>query len=229
MTGELPRGELHLSWVSVATFAAAIDGHVVLFDAYIHKEEDESNYVPAVTQDLVDLDPEYIIIGHGHFDHALEAGTIAVATGATIVGTRSHCDEAELFGGGPVQCLIAFENDAEFGDQVELSLWDGVCTTAILHPHSASEPLDPDHDPTNTVVPVPDPGSLLLHPLRFDLGASRWVLPDDDVCPAAEGDVAAGEQPGGGGGKSPLPATGAGAILGAILVVGATALARRRA
>ncbi len=163
-TGAMPRGEVHLSWVSVATFAVAMDGHVLLFDAYIHKEEEQPNYVPATTQDLLDLDPEYIVLGHGHFDHALEAGRIAAATGATVIGTEHHCQDQAAISGEEFDCRGIFDDSAAFGDTVDVDLWDGVCTTAVLHVHSAEEPPDPNHDPTNTVVPVPDAGSVLLHP-----------------------------------------------------------------
>jgi L-ascorbate metabolism protein UlaG (beta-lactamase superfamily) len=164
-TGALPRDEVHVSWVSVTTFAAALDGHVVLFDAYIHKEEDgKRNYVPATTQDLIDLKPEAIYIGHGHYDHALLSGEIAAATGATIVGTRSHCDQAAAQAGAPVPCVVAFEPGAAPGATADVDLLPGVCTTAVLHLHSGAEPPDPEHDHTNVVAPVPDAGRLLLHP-----------------------------------------------------------------
>jgi glyoxylase-like metal-dependent hydrolase (beta-lactamase superfamily II) len=164
-TGAVPVGEVHLSWVSVATFAVAMDGHVLLFDAYIHKEEGEPSYVPAITQDLIDLTPEFIVLGHGHFDHAAESGRIAAATGATIVGAQRHCDEQTEIAGQELSCLVAFDAASDTpGDTVELDLWDGVCTTAMLHVHSDAEPLDPEHDPANTVVPVPAADSVLLHP-----------------------------------------------------------------
>ncbi len=164
-TGAVPKGEVHLSWLSVATFAVAMDGHVLMFDAYIHKEEDEPNYVPAITQDMIDLTPEFVVLGHGHFDHALESGRIAAATGATIVGSQRHCEEQSEKVGEALSCIIAFDAATDTpGDTAELDLWDGVCTTAMLHVHSDAEPPDPEHDPSHTVVPAPDAGSILLHP-----------------------------------------------------------------
>ena len=61
-------------------------------------------------QELVDLDPEAIFIGHGHGDHADNAAYIAVQTGARIFGAAEHCDamrgDAErIFGPGTeVKC-----------------------------------------------------------------------------------------------------------------------------
>lgn len=175
-TGAVPAGEVHLSWASVSTFAVAWDGHVLLLDAYLHKAEDRPNYVPATYQDLVDLAPEAILVGHGHFDHGLEAGTIAAATGATMVGTRSHCDQAssqvEADGGDPARldCVAVFDHEAAFGETTGFELFDDVCTSAVLHVHSALEPPDPERgDPTNRVLPLPDAGSVLLHPPGFTL------------------------------------------------------------
>lgn len=166
-TGAVPRGEVHLSWVTVTTFAAALDGHVVLFDTYIHKGEDEENYVPATVQDLVDLQPEYIILGHGHFDHAAGAGEIAGQTGAVIVGTEQHCNEHIVARGlSPDQyCRIVYGAGDPFGKTAEVKLWDGICTTTVLHPHSQEQLPDPGHPVQyNVILPVPDPNSPLIHP-----------------------------------------------------------------
>jgi L-ascorbate metabolism protein UlaG (beta-lactamase superfamily) len=163
-TGALPRDEVHLSWVSVSTFAAALDGHVVLFDAYVHKGEEQRAYVPATTQDLIALHPAAILLGHGHYDHGQLAGPIAAATGATIVGTRGHCDQASADAGKQLACVVAFEDDAAFGATKGISVVPGVCTTALLHVHSAAEPPDLERDPTNPAVGTPDPGVVLEHP-----------------------------------------------------------------
>jgi hypothetical protein len=164
-TGALPRDEVHLVWVTVATFAAAIDGHVVLFDAYIHKQEEgKRNYVPATTEDLVALQPEAIFLGHAHYDHGQLTDEIAAATGAKVVGTRGHCEQATTDAGTPLECIVAFEEDAQFGDVAQVDVLPGVCSTAVLHVHSAAEPPDPERDQTNPLLFTPDPGSVLLHP-----------------------------------------------------------------
>ena len=163
-TGALPRDEVHLVWVSVATFAAAIDGHVVLFDAYIHKGEEERAYVPATTKDLIALHPEAILLGHGHYDHGQLTGQIAAATGAVVVGTRGHCDQASADAGTKLACVVAFEPGAAFGAVRAIDVLPGVCTTALLHVHSAAEPPDPSRDVTNPAVGVPDPSVVLQHP-----------------------------------------------------------------
>jgi glyoxylase-like metal-dependent hydrolase (beta-lactamase superfamily II) len=57
------------SWLTNASFAAAVKGHVLLLDTYVTRLEVQPGRTPFVIQDLVDLDPDYIFIGHGHFDH----------------------------------------------------------------------------------------------------------------------------------------------------------------
>lgn len=170
-TGAVRRDRVILSWLSVGTLAASFRGHVALLDTYIHKREDRPNYVPSTLDELIALDPELIFIGHGHFDHADTAGQIAVETGARVVGTAEHCTQSQAQAvayAGPsaeIDCLAAIPEGAKPGFQTTTSrLMSKVCVTAIKHVHSAAEPPDPDHDPTNVVLPIPDPGTLLLHP-----------------------------------------------------------------
>jgi len=163
-TGALPRDEVHLVWVTVSTFAAALDGHVVLFDAYLHKGEQQRAYVPATTEDLIALHPEAILLGHGHYDHGQLAGPIAAATGAVLVGTQGHCDQASADAGKRLSCVVAFGPTAKFGDTRAISVLPGVCSTAVLHVHSAAEPPDLERDLTNPAVGVPDPSVILEHP-----------------------------------------------------------------
>ena len=52
--------------------------------------------VPALgmVDELAALSPEAIFIGHAHFDHAADATPIALASGATLVGTAEQCATA---------------------------------------------------------------------------------------------------------------------------------------
>ena len=160
-----------VSWFSVASLALAIDGHVVLLDSYIHKSEDRPGYVPTTTEELVALRPEAIFIGHGHFDHAATAGPIAARTGALLVGTPEHCDQArsEAAAAGPevpIRCVAAVDRGAAPGQVRELRpLGDGVSVTALRHVHSDTEPPDGEgHETSVGTAPVSDPNLILLHP-----------------------------------------------------------------
>jgi hypothetical protein len=171
--GSLPRGRVILSWFSIASYAAAIDGRVVLLDAYIHKGEDRPNYVPTTVDELADLKPEAIFIGHGHYDHAAAAGEIAARTNATVIGTPEHCDQtraqAEVYAGRvlPISCVEAVDRGSAPGAEVrELRpIGDGVCVSALKHVHSAAEPSDAEHrDPQLLPPPLVDPTRVLVHP-----------------------------------------------------------------
>lgn len=163
-TGQVREDKVILSWFSVASFAAAVRGHVVLLDAYIYRRALRPAYVPTTLQELVDLKPEAIFLGHGHGDHADLAANIAVRTGATIVGAAEHCDAmrgdaARQFGAGtPVNCqAIISAGSAPGAEVVSLRnpVW-GMCITAFKHVHSGTVPADPTLPP-NPINPVRDP------------------------------------------------------------------------
>lgn len=171
--GRVRSGRVIVSWFSVGSLAAAIDGHVVLLDTYIHKGEDRPNYVPTTTRELIALRPEAIFVGHGHFDHAATAGTIAARTGAVLVGTPQHCEQAreEASGeaGGPaaVECIEAAGADSAPGSEVRQirPLGEDVAVSVVKHLHSAAEPPDGEgHETTLQTAPLPDSGLILLHP-----------------------------------------------------------------
>ena len=84
------------SWLTNASFAAAVKGHVLLLDTFVTRLEVQPGRTPLVIQDLVDLDPDYIFIGHGHFDHADNAAYIAQQTGAVIFASPETCDNMAI-------------------------------------------------------------------------------------------------------------------------------------
>src|SRR5688500_18010494 len=70
-TGQVGRDRVVLSWFGVAGYAASFRGHVVLLDAWVPRGE-YSGYVPVTPEELAALRPEYVFIGHVHFDHAAD-------------------------------------------------------------------------------------------------------------------------------------------------------------
>jgi Metallo-beta-lactamase superfamily len=94
--GTLRTDRVVFSWLTNATFAAAMKGHVVLLDSFITRLEVKPGRTPIVIQDLVDLKPEAIFLGHGHFDHADNAAYIAQETGAIIYATPETCDNMHI-------------------------------------------------------------------------------------------------------------------------------------
>lgn len=171
--GSVRADRVILSWFSVASLAASLDGHVVLLDAYIHKEEDRPNYVPTTREELVALAPEAIFIGHGHFDHAAMSGEIIARTGAFLVGTPEHCDQAKQLAAAyagqavDVRCIDAVTRGSEPGVEVNVlrPFGDRIEVTALKHVHSAAEAPDGEnHETTLNSGPIPDARLVLLHP-----------------------------------------------------------------
>jgi hypothetical protein len=94
--GKVRDDKVVFSWLTNATFAAAIKGHVVLLDSFVTRLEVTPGRTPLIIQDLVDLRPEAIFLGHGHFDHADNAAYIAQQTGAVIYATPETCDNMHI-------------------------------------------------------------------------------------------------------------------------------------
>src|SRR5688500_12825316 len=172
-TGAVDKEKVILSYFSVQSFAVAARGRVFLLDSYIYRLSDTPGYVPTTVQELVDLQPEAIFLGHGHGDHADNAAYIAVKTGATIFGAAEHCnamrgDAERIFGAGtPVSCTslttLASPPGSEISD-VKLMRPD-ICITAFKHLHSGAAPFDPNV-PVVPIAPVRDPRVADLYPTQ---------------------------------------------------------------
>ncbi len=171
--GHVRADRVILSWFSVASFAMAIDGKVVLLDGYVHKGEDEPNYVPTTKDELVALKPEAIFIGHGHFDHAAVVGEVAARTDALVVGTPEHCDQAReqalasVGTGARTKCGATVKRGSAPGSRVMSikPLGKRVSITVIKHVHSAMEAPDGGRPPTELLAAgPPDANAILMHP-----------------------------------------------------------------
>lgn len=135
-------------WYGVSSFIASVGGHLILLDAWevvgVHK-----NYVPITRDDLVALKPEAIFIGHGHFDHAADAGYVASRTGAVLVAGSSVCDTARRKTGQNAanttfSCLrLGLAQDHPAGSIFPVKLFADLPPVNIIkHTHSAADPMD---------------------------------------------------------------------------------------
>lgn len=163
-TGAVDDSKVLMSWFSVASLAVAAKGRVFLMDTYIYRLADNPAYVPTTVQELVDLKPEMIFIGHGHGDHADNAAYIAQLTGARIYGAAEHCDQMKadatrFFGArANVKCTSLTTAGSVPGAEVRRlnALSPDLCITSFKHVHSAAVPLDTTI-PANPINPVRDP------------------------------------------------------------------------
>ena len=170
-TGAVRKDAVILTWSSVMTYAASIKGHVVLFDAWVARGE-HSGYVPTDAGELAALKPEYVFIGHGHFDHAADAAQVVHESGATLVGTPEHCDQvrAQAMSGykdSSVACLAAAPRLAPYGtvSRPKIKI-PGVSLTTVTIVHSGAQMVDPSdtggvHQP---LVPPNDFSVIANHP-----------------------------------------------------------------
>ncbi|MFD0360048.1 MBL fold metallo-hydrolase [Nocardia sp. GCM10030253] len=165
-TGAVRADRVALSWVGCTTYALALGGSVLLLDAWVPRLT-SSGYVPATPQDLADLRPEAIFIGHGHFDHAGDAGRIAQASGAVVHGTAEHCATIRAQVSAPSFPTVALgDANTLIGERHEFTVGT-VAVTAIRHLHSA--PTAPDRtDPSSPFFPLPDLCAIVQYPPTLD-------------------------------------------------------------
>ena len=161
-------GYVTLHWVGVSSFVVTIGGHLLLFDAWeiIGAVED---YLPIGREELAALDPEAVLVGHGHFDHAGDLGYVAGASGATVVGSEEICGVAEAGAlregvGTAFTCAITgTATTPPMGTAQRFRLFaDLPPVTVLQHIHSAARPPGNGNDP-DPFLPVMDPEPYVEH------------------------------------------------------------------
>ncbi len=144
-------GFVRVWWFGVSGFVVSMGGHLFLFDAW-EPVGLQADYVPIGRDELAAIRPEAILIGHGHFDHAADAGYIAGHSGAVVVGSEEICgvakDDAAADGrADQFVCLITGTMDTPQPGVIQsVKLWADLPKVQVLqHIHSAAtaEPTDP--------------------------------------------------------------------------------------
>jgi hypothetical protein len=180
-TGEVRRDRVIFSWITNAGYAASFRGRVVLLDTYINRFEVPPASGPDLRRtsfgadDMIDLKPEAIFLGHGHGDHADNAAYIAKWLNIPVYATPETCDvlqedvtrmaaDANLINGGaklvpnsaPINCIGVVPRGSVPGTSiVNIDQLNPVaCIVAFKHIHSSSVPTDPDFWGANPIVPV---------------------------------------------------------------------------
>src|SRR5262245_55232012 len=69
----------------------------------------------------------WIFVGHSHFDHAIDAGTLALESGAQVFGSQTTCYMTQAQGLPPERCTVVTG-----GETLELGLLE-VKVARILH------------------------------------------------------------------------------------------------
>jgi L-ascorbate metabolism protein UlaG (beta-lactamase superfamily) len=73
------------TWFGHATLGLEIDGVKVIVDPYFSEN-------PTCEESAVDVEADYILLSHGHFDHIGEAIDIAKRTGSLVITNLEICD-----------------------------------------------------------------------------------------------------------------------------------------
>jgi len=87
-------GSLSVRWLGTAGFELTCEGYTVLFDPYLTRASlRRVALAPLVSDDALVARhlprADAIVLGHTHFDHALDAPGIAKRTGARVFGSQS--------------------------------------------------------------------------------------------------------------------------------------------
>jgi L-ascorbate metabolism protein UlaG (beta-lactamase superfamily) len=85
---------VRVRWLGTAGFEISAGGTSILIDPYITRARLADCVLRPLASDLAEIArvtprADAIIVGHTHFDHALDVPTIAMRTGATVFGSRS--------------------------------------------------------------------------------------------------------------------------------------------
>jgi hypothetical protein len=190
-TGAVKKDKVIASWATNTTYVTSILGHVVLLDSYISRPElptspIDGRYSPVLPQDLIDVHPEAIFLGHGHGDHADNAAYVSKWTNVPIYSTPETCDVMQadvarmaadpnpqnggapyLPNADPVNCIGVVprgsppgEYDVTTGkgkiEKLSTPLDSQVCVLAFKFVHSGTAPVDPSFTHT-TLSDLADP------------------------------------------------------------------------
>src|SRR3954447_8785343 len=177
VTGAVRDDRVILSWFGISSLAAALDGHVILLDAYINDvnnatpTQPSDRYVDTSYHELADLHPEALFIGHDHGDHGLGVSFLADALpGLRIYGTAEHCAQAHEdaadngYANAKIDCVSVLPQGSPVGGQIaSVPAIPGVCAQVVKHLHSAAEPPNPQYRVVQTSPGLPSATSLLYH------------------------------------------------------------------
>ena len=178
-TGEVDRGLVIFSWLTNATLAASVKGHVILLDTFVHRAEMVPGRTPFVVEDLVSLRPEAAFIGHGHGDHADNAAWLAGKLGIPLFASEETCNELRadavrlVTAGALTKANIDCRNVTSAGSHpgaelVKIDVLEPVASiTAFRHLHSGTsypQSAEPVPFPITPVKNIADPRDPDMYP-----------------------------------------------------------------
>ena len=151
-TGQVDKDKVIFSWLTNATLAASVKGHIILLDTFVHRAEIVPGRTPFVVEDLLSLKPEAAFIGHGHGDHADNAAWLGSKLGIPIFASAETCADLRnldipfhIAGGAlPLGATVDCRDVTTFGSHpgaeiVKINVLEPVASiTAFRHFHSGT-------------------------------------------------------------------------------------------
>jgi hypothetical protein len=175
--GDVDHSLVIFSWLTNATYAVSIKGHVVLLDTFVHRAEAKPGRTPFVVEDLLSLNPEAAFIGHGHGDHADNAAWLGAKLGIPIYASAETCQDLQtldipnlvatgaLDHGATLDCRDVTSSGSHPGAEL-VKLDDaipGVSITAFRHFHSGTA-YPETRFPITPVKNIADPRDTDMYP-----------------------------------------------------------------
>jgi hypothetical protein len=150
--GPTPRNPhtLAVRWTGFSNFELAYRDKIILLDAFIDRG---SNYPPLGFAANEVKRADLIILGHGHFDHMADAASIAVRTGALVVGAPVTTEKLLT------QAVPAAQIRTVTGKHGEVLQFDGFTVEPILARHGQPDPSITEvmENALNAIAPKPSP------------------------------------------------------------------------
>jgi L-ascorbate metabolism protein UlaG (beta-lactamase superfamily) len=115
--------EAELTYLGVTQWLLRYGETTVLLDAFFSRPEPGAEGSTEAGLDLMQrvLDAagvesiDFILVGHSHADHAIDCGSVAMRTGARVIGSRTTCLIAQAEGLPEDRCTVV-----DTGDEVQL-------------------------------------------------------------------------------------------------------------
>jgi len=113
-----PIDGVEVRWLGITTWLIRVDDTVVLIDPYF-SDPGLLGPTPGGARDYAQViaaaglpAPEAILVGHSHYDHAVDVGPVALASGARVYGSATTCHLAVAEGLDPARCAALTQGDA---------------------------------------------------------------------------------------------------------------------
>jgi L-ascorbate metabolism protein UlaG (beta-lactamase superfamily) len=189
-----------LTWLGITNWLVEYDDTVVLLDAYYSRPQlgAEGSLPQGLTHlerilaaaSITEVDA--IMVGHSHYDHAVDAGTAALATGAQVYGSPTTCRITAAQGLPADRCTVVRDGDAvEIGSAT-------VSVHFVIHwsPETFAGQLGVlDDVPDPETVSLAPNGGVLAYRFSFDPSNTASLLFQDTFGPVGGSDGSSRDYP----------------------------------